>query len=154
MSCYRSTCKCLYFNDVLEKYNGLKPPEGELKIKSIEYPIKNIYIELLRYAIPIVFVGIAIPLYTLVDRYTVADVLRAMGEPLETANAVFAYITNYAQKLIMIPASLATGFSLTHHSGYNEILYKWEIRRITRTNFKDISSLVILLTHPGCLWSC
>ena len=36
-----------------------------------------------------------------------------MGEPLETANAVFAYITNYAQKLIMIPASLATGFSLT-----------------------------------------
>lgn len=69
--------------------------------------------ELLRYAIPIVFVGIAIPLYTLVDQYTVADVLRAMGEPLETANAVFAYITNYAQKLIMIPASLATGFSLT-----------------------------------------
>ncbi|MCV5307245.1 oligosaccharide flippase family protein, partial [Escherichia coli] len=75
--------------------------------------IKNIYIELLRYAIPIVFVGIAIPLYTLVDQYTVADALRAMGEPLETANAVFAYITNYAQKLIMIPASLATGFSLT-----------------------------------------
>lgn len=69
--------------------------------------------ELLRYAIPIVFVGIAIPLYTLVDQYTVADALRAVGTPLKTANAIFAYITNYAQKLIMIPASLATGFSLT-----------------------------------------
>ncbi len=96
-----------------KKYNGLKPPEGELKSRASNIPLKNIYIELLRYAIPIVFVGIAIPLYTLVDQYTVADVLRAMGEPLETANAVFAYITNYAQKLIMIPASLATGFSLT-----------------------------------------
>ena len=96
-----------------KKYNGLKPPEGELKSRASNIPLKNIYMELLRYAIPIVFVGIAIPLYTLVDQYTVADVLRAMGEPLETANAVFAYITNYAQKLIMIPASLATGFSLT-----------------------------------------
>lgn len=96
-----------------KKYNGLKPPEGELKSRASNISIKNIYIELLRYAIPIVFVGIAIPLYTLVDQYTVADALRAMGEPLETANAVFAYITNYAQKLIMIPASLATGFSLT-----------------------------------------
>ena len=36
--------------------------------------------ELLRYAIPIVFIRIAIPLYTLVDQYTVADVLKAMGE--------------------------------------------------------------------------
>lgn len=96
-----------------KKYNGLKPPEGELKTRSSNIPLRSIYMELLRYAIPIVFVGIAIPLYTLVDQYTVADVLRAMGEPLETANAVFAYITNYAQKLIMIPASLATGFSLT-----------------------------------------
>ncbi|ENQ3112129.1 polysaccharide biosynthesis protein [Bacillus cereus] len=98
---------------ILKKYNRLKPPEGELKSRASNIPLKNIYMELLRYAIPIVFVGIAIPLYTLVDQYTVADVLRAMGEPLETANAVFAYITNYAQKLIMIPASLATGFSLT-----------------------------------------
>ncbi len=61
-----------------KKYNGLKPPEGELKSRASNIPLKNIYIELLRYAIPIVFVGIAIPLYTLVDQYTVADVLRAM----------------------------------------------------------------------------
>ncbi|EMA6343230.1 oligosaccharide flippase family protein [Bacillus cytotoxicus] len=96
-----------------KKYNHLKPPKGELKSRASTLPLKNIYMELLRYAIPIVFVGIAIPLYTLVDQYTVADALRALGEPLKTANAVFAYITNYAQKLIMIPASLATGFSLT-----------------------------------------
>ncbi|MEN1935190.1 polysaccharide biosynthesis protein [Paenibacillus sp. 102] len=96
-----------------KKYNHLKPPAGELKSRSSNISLKNIYMELLRYAIPIVFVGIAIPLYTLVDQYTVADALRALGEPLETANAIFAYITNYAQKLIMIPASLATGFSLT-----------------------------------------
>lgn len=96
-----------------KKYNHLKPPKGELKSRASTLPLKSIYMELLRYAIPIVFVGIAIPLYTLVDQYTVADALRALGEPLTTANAVFAYIANYAQKLIMIPASLATGFSLT-----------------------------------------
>ncbi|PDY47913.1 polysaccharide biosynthesis protein [Bacillus pseudomycoides] len=96
-----------------KKYNHLKPPTGELKTRASNVSLKSIYMELLRYAIPIVFVGIAIPLYTLVDQYTVADALRAIGTPLETANAIFAYITNYAQKLIMIPASLATGFSLT-----------------------------------------
>ncbi|PED09625.1 putative polysaccharide biosynthesis protein [Bacillus pseudomycoides] len=96
-----------------KKYNHLKPPAGELKTRASNVSLKSIYMELLRYAIPIVFVGIAIPLYTLVDQYTVADALRAIGTPLETANAIFAYITNYAQKLIMIPASLATGFSLT-----------------------------------------
>jgi len=96
-----------------KKYNHLKPPAGELKTRASNISLRSIYMELLRYAIPIVFVGIAIPLYTLVDQYTVADALRAIGTPLETANAIFAYITNYAQKLIMIPASLATGFSLT-----------------------------------------
>ncbi|MBC6974741.1 polysaccharide biosynthesis protein [Bacillus sp. Xin] len=96
-----------------KKYNHLKPPAGERKTRASNVSLKSIYVELLRYAIPIVFVGIAIPLYTLVDQYTVADALRAIGTPLETANAIFAYITNYAQKLIMIPASLATGFSLT-----------------------------------------
>ncbi|WP_020060505.1 putative polysaccharide biosynthesis protein [Bacillus sp. 123MFChir2] len=96
-----------------KKYNGLRAPEGERKTRSSSFSLTKIYMELLRYAIPIVFVGIAIPLYTLVDQYTVADALRAIGTPLDKANAVFAYITNYAQKLIMIPASLATGFSLS-----------------------------------------
>ena len=75
-----------------------------------------------------------------------------MGEPLETANAVFAYITNYAQKLIMIPASLATGFSLTIIPAITKS-YTRETRRITRTNRKDISSLVILY-YPSCIWPC
>ncbi|MFD3445967.1 oligosaccharide flippase family protein [Microbacteriaceae bacterium 4G12] len=96
-----------------KKYNGLKPQPGVRKTRTSYVPLRSIYAELIRYAVPIVFVGIAIPLYTLIDQYTVADVLRATGMSQAQADGVFAYVTNYAQKLIMIPASLATGFSLS-----------------------------------------
>ncbi len=130
------------------KYNGLKPKPGQLKTRSSYVPLPNMYKELLRYAIPIVFVGIAIPLYTLIDQYTVADVLKSTGMPQEQANGIFAYVTNYAQKLIMIPASLATGFSLSiipaitqsHTMGQTEEL---------KQQISKIYQILLLFTIPA-----
>ncbi|TDQ39059.1 putative polysaccharide biosynthesis protein [Aureibacillus halotolerans] len=75
-------------------------------------PLDEVYRELLRYAIPFVFVGLAVPLFQLVDMFTFNTALAVSGFSGDTSGAFSAY-TLYGHKLIMIPVSLATGFALT-----------------------------------------
>lgn len=132
------------------KYNGLKPKPGERKTRSSYVPLPSMYMELLRYAIPIVFVGIAIPLYTLIDQYTVADILKSTGMPQEQANGVFAYVTNYAQKLIMIPASLATGFSLSVIPAITQSHTMGETEEL-KQQIAKIFQILLLFTIPAAV---
>lgn len=76
-------------------------------------PLSDIYRELIAYAIPFVVVGLAIPLYQLVDQFTINDTLRGIGFEKVDAEAVYANITQLSHKLIMIPVSLATGLTVT-----------------------------------------
>jgi polysaccharide transporter, PST family len=69
---------------------------------------KEMMKELFSYAGPFVFVGLAIPLYQVVEQFTFN---RALGT--ENAESVFAYVHYYGHKLVMIPVSLATGFALS-----------------------------------------
>ena len=70
------------------------------------------YKELYIYAIPFVFVGIAMPLYQQVDIFTFNRTMVAM-DLQETAEHQFSIFNMYAQKLVMIPVSLATAMGLT-----------------------------------------
>ncbi|WP_141433761.1 polysaccharide biosynthesis protein [Bacillus sp. 03113] len=79
---------------------------------TMDISLTNMYKEILIYAAPFVFVGIANPLFQFIDQLTFnrAMVSIGMGKDAETAFSVLNFQTH---KLVIIPVSLATAFSLT-----------------------------------------
>ncbi|SET82367.1 Membrane protein involved in the export of O-antigen and teichoic acid [Oceanobacillus limi] len=67
--------------------------------------------ELFQYAGPVLLVGLATPLYQLVDQGTFAKAMADIGET-DTWEIGFSAITLYGHKIIMIPVTIATGLSL------------------------------------------
>ncbi|WP_342587542.1 polysaccharide biosynthesis C-terminal domain-containing protein [Halalkalibacter urbisdiaboli] len=74
----------------------------------------EMYKELISYALPLAFVGLAIPLFQLIDLFTVNNALIRSGlmDKGETLT-FFAVFTQTAHKIILIPMALATAFSIT-----------------------------------------
>ncbi|MCM3587932.1 polysaccharide biosynthesis protein [Mesobacillus maritimus] len=79
---------------------------------TIDISLKNIYKEILVYAAPFVFVGIANPLFQFIDQITFERAMTSIGKGAE-ATAAFAILNFQTHKLVIIPVSLATAFSLT-----------------------------------------
>jgi PST family polysaccharide transporter len=73
---------------------------------------KDMMKELLTYAGPFVFVGLAIPLYQNIDVYTFNGAMTAIGKE-NISEEVLGMIQFNIAKLVMIPVSLATAFGLT-----------------------------------------
>jgi O-antigen/teichoic acid export membrane protein len=90
-----------YLDDLLERDRG-----------QVMLPLKEMYKELFLYAAPFVFVGLAMPLYQLIDQFTFNHAMAniGLGKISEHAYSVFNI---WAQKLVIIPVTLATSFSLT-----------------------------------------
>ncbi|MFD1038189.1 oligosaccharide flippase family protein [Virgibacillus byunsanensis] len=87
----------------------------EKQVQQQEYtydiPTKDLFLELFRYAGPFVLVGIATPLYQLVDMLTFNRAMLAIGES-EISDIAYAVINFYGHKLVIIPVTVATGLSL------------------------------------------
>lgn len=92
-----------------------KPYLDELLLRdkgTVDISLSAMYKEILVYAAPFVFVGLANPLFQFIDQITFN---RAMVEIGLAKQADFAYsaLNFYSHKLVIIPVSLATAFSLT-----------------------------------------
>ncbi|KMY55103.1 cell division protein [Bacillus sp. FJAT-27231] len=85
----------------------LKQDESKVEVK-----LFDIYSEIVVYAIPFIFVGIAIPLYQLVDTVTFNRAMSAIGQA-KVADTVFGIVNFSTQKIVIIPVSLATAFAMT-----------------------------------------
>ncbi|SDH64456.1 Membrane protein involved in the export of O-antigen and teichoic acid [Alteribacillus persepolensis] len=76
--------------------------------------LTQMYKELILYALPLSFVGLAVPLFQMIDLFTFNNALMATGEytqgQAETAYGTFA---GSAHKLILIPVAIATAMSVT-----------------------------------------
>lgn len=117
---------------------GIKEVKG-----SVSY--RKLYKELIIYAIPFVFVGLAIPLYQSIDTFMINKVLMNKGYNLgeaETINALVSLI----QKIVVIPVALATAFSVSlvayitkAHQGKRIV----EIREHINQSFKVIMFFVL-----------
>lgn len=83
----------------------------EAQTISHDIPMKSMMKELLFYAGPFVLVGLATPLYQLIDQFTYEKALVAIGEG-KLFTTYFSAINLYGHKLILIPVTLATGMSL------------------------------------------
>lgn len=71
------------------------------------------YKELLAYALPLSFVGLAIPLYQLIDLVTFNRTLQGIGYRQEEVEVLFGVFTGTAHKIILIPMAVATALSIT-----------------------------------------
>lgn len=79
---------------------------------TVNISLTEIYKEILVYAAPFVFVGIANPLFQFIDQITFSRAMDAIdkGKLAETA---FSILNFESHKIVIIPVSLATAFSLT-----------------------------------------
>lgn len=78
-----------------------------------ELSLPAMYKELIAYALPLSFVGLAIPLYQLVDLVTFNRALQGIGYVQNETETLFAVFTGTAHKVILIPMALATALSIT-----------------------------------------
>lgn len=113
-----------------------------------EITTKEMFLELVSYAGPFVFVSLAIPLYQLVDEFTFNRAMETINKGGEYAHNLFSILNMYGHKLIMIPVSLATAFGLT--------LVPTITQSFTEKNFKQLNKqisqslqIIIFLTLPA-----
>ncbi|WP_332697530.1 putative polysaccharide biosynthesis protein [Halalkalibacter lacteus] len=78
-----------------------------------QLPLKKMYKELIAYALPLSFVGLAIPLYQLIDLFTFNRALIGSFMNQAESEVAFAVFSNTAHKIILIPMALATALSIT-----------------------------------------
>lgn len=90
-----------YLDELLEQDKG-----------EVQVSLRAIYREILVYAIPFVFVGVAIPLYQLIDTVTFNRAMAAIGQA-KVSDVLFGILNFSTQKIVIIPVSLATAFSMS-----------------------------------------
>jgi O-antigen/teichoic acid export membrane protein len=92
-----------------------KPYLDELLLEdkgTAEISLREMYKEIIVYAAPFVFVGIANPLFQLVDTLTFNRAMVDIGLARQ-ADFAFSILNFESHKLVIIPVSLATAFSLS-----------------------------------------
>ncbi|WP_043934059.1 putative polysaccharide biosynthesis protein [Bacillus sp. EB01] len=80
---------------------------------TVNISLKEMYKEILIYAAPFVLVGIANPLFQFIDQLTFENALVQAGVKAKDAGDAFSILNFQSHKLVIIPVSLATAFSLT-----------------------------------------
>ncbi|WP_409302266.1 oligosaccharide flippase family protein [Peribacillus sp. SCS-155] len=80
---------------------------------TIHISLPQIYKEILVSSIPFIFVGIALPLFQLVDTLTFTRAMVASGINAKVAGEALGIVNFSTQKLVIIPMTLATAFSMS-----------------------------------------
>lgn len=113
--------------------------------QSITLP--SIYKELFSYAIPFVIVGLGISLYQSVDTFLINKAMLSTNHTLleaETENSIISL----TQRLILIPVSLATAFSLTLVPVITESFTAGKIAAVRQQVTKTIQ-IILFFTLPA-----
>ncbi|GMB09851.1 putative polysaccharide biosynthesis protein [Thermolongibacillus altinsuensis] len=114
---------------------------------TLHLSLKEMYKELVLYAAPFVFVGLAMPLYQLIDQFTFNKAMASIGLGAISEDA-YSIFNVYAQKLVIIPVTLATSFSLTLIPTITKA-YVQNNRKQLRKYLNDTFQIVIFLTLPA-----
>ncbi|GEL07661.1 putative polysaccharide biosynthesis protein [Salisediminibacterium halotolerans] len=118
--------------------------------EDFQIPLPAMYKELFRYAIPISFVGLAIPLYQTVDLLTFNPAMLDIGYTLEQAEKYYAAFTQASHKLIMIPVSVATAMSLTILPTITNAYINEDNERLHRT-ITQAYQIIFFLSIPAAV---
>ena len=80
---------------------------------TVNISLKEIYKEIIMYSFPFVLVGIANPLFQAIDQFTFSKAMVQIGINEKVAESFFSILNFESHKIVIIPVSLATAFSLT-----------------------------------------
>jgi O-antigen/teichoic acid export membrane protein len=117
----------------------------------LNLPLVPMYKELITYAVPFVAVGLAIPLYQLVDQFTINRALMSgLDYTQGQAEEFYAVLTQNTHKIIMIPVSLATGFALTLIPVITEAFTKRNFETVNK-HITQTFQVILFLTVPAAI---
>ncbi|MBM7631890.1 putative polysaccharide biosynthesis protein [Geomicrobium sediminis] len=91
---------------------GIHQLVSETKRQGEPLPLGGMYKELIRYALPLSFVGLAIPLYQLIDMFTYSSALETYGFTGQEAESAFGIFARTSHSVILIPVAVATAMSV------------------------------------------
>jgi O-antigen/teichoic acid export membrane protein len=122
----------------------LERDRGEVSVS-----LPAMYKELLLSSIPFVFVGLSMSLYQLIDQFTFNHAMAAagLGKISEHAYSVF---NMWAQKLVIIPVTLATSFSLALIPTITKAHVE-QNRRAMRQYLNQTFQVLMFLTMPAVI---
>ncbi|MFE7063996.1 oligosaccharide flippase family protein [Sutcliffiella sp. NPDC057660] len=115
---------------------------------TMDISYKEMYKEIVLYAAPFVFVGLAMPLYQLVDTFSFNKIMAMAG--YDNSGDAFAIINNYGQKLVMIPITLATAFALSLLPAITRSFISNDQDVLQRQMSKTFQ-ILLYLTLPACI---
>ncbi|WP_216831537.1 putative polysaccharide biosynthesis protein [Alkalihalobacterium elongatum] len=113
-------------------------------------PLKSMYKELISYALPLSFIGLAIPLYQLIDLFTFNRALIASGVSQAEAEVAFGVFSQSSHKLILIPVALATAFSITLIPTITKSFINGE-EEVLRNQITQTYQIILFLTIPAAV---
>ncbi len=117
---------------------------------TVEISYKSMYKELVSYAMPFVFVGLAMPLYQLIDTLSFNRAMVMAGYAIDDARIAFGIINNYGQKLIMIPITLATAFALSLLPAITKSFINGQHHSLQK-QLSVTLQILLFLTVPACI---
>lgn len=123
----------------------LKKDKGQADVS-----LFSMYSEIVLYAIPFVFVGIAIPVYQLIDQVTFARAMSQAGLSGESVTTAFGVLNFSAQKLVIIPVSLATAFAMTLVPVVTSSFVKGD-HSVVRRQLDQTFQVLLFLTIPAAV---
>ncbi|KYG26653.1 polysaccharide biosynthesis protein [Alkalihalobacillus trypoxylicola] len=94
----------------LKRRRGILEQVERSKVRH-DISLKEMYKEIIIYALPLSFVGLAIPLFQFIDLFSVEAGLNAINSP--NTDAFFGILTGTVHKVVLIPMALATALSIT-----------------------------------------
>ncbi|MCM3725463.1 polysaccharide biosynthesis protein [Neobacillus cucumis] len=128
-----------YLDELLEQDKG-----------TVNISLKEIYKEIFIYAAPFVFVGIANPLFQLIDQFTLTKALVDMGTTKKLAETAFGILNFESHKIVIIPVSLATAFSLTLVPSITKAYVENDRKNLTN-QLNQTFQVLLFLTLPAAI---
>src|SRR5699024_6062318 len=137
----------LYIYWVKRKPHLVKLQEQQKSAHDIS--LKELFIELFRYAGPFVLVGLAIPLYQLTDQFTFERAMVAIGKD-DVWEYAYAAINFYGHKIAIIPITLATGLSIASLPALTKSFTEYN-RMLLKRQINQAIQIILLLVIPAVI---
>ncbi|MDF2789115.1 MAG: Membrane protein involved in the export of O-antigenteichoic acid lipoteichoic acid [Neobacillus sp.] len=128
-----------YLDQLLEQDRGTE-----------QVSLKEIYKEIIIYAAPFVFVGIANPLFQAIDQVTFTRAMEGIGHSYKVAEAAFSILNFESHKIVIIPVSLATGFSLALVPSITKAFVEND-RKGLKQQLNQTFQVLLFLTLPAAI---
>lgn len=115
---------------------------------NVHISLPQIYKEILISSIPFIFVGIAMPLFQQVDSLTFTRAMVSSGVPAKEAEDALGILNVFAQKLVLIPMTLATGFSMALLPSVTKAYVSGD-QKMFRHQLNQAFQILLFLTIPA-----